>query len=61
MEMHSLPLEDTVYLDQGMRMGCLTFDHYGRRTMKEATPAEMEVMRRHNWVVHRTAEVPIRG
>ena len=33
-----LTLDDTIYFDQGMKMGRLTFDHCGRRTIRESAP-----------------------
>ena len=40
-----LTLDDTIYFDQGMEMGRLTFDHRARRTIKEAaTLTEREAM-----------------
>ena len=38
----------------------MTFDQHGRQLTKEATAVEREAIRRHNWLVRNSTEVPIR-
>ena len=42
-----------------MRMGRMTFDQQGRRLTRELTAVEREAVRRHNWLVANTTDVPI--
>ena len=47
--------------DHGMRMGGLTSDHNGRQVMSEVNVKEREAVRRHNWLVRMSPEVPVRA
>ena len=42
---------DQLTWDHGMRLGTLTFDNAGNRTLLEATLKERENMRKYNWLV----------
>ena len=43
--------DDAIYYDQGMRMVRLTFDKEGQQLLPDASVAERENIRRHNWLV----------
>ena len=46
-----LTWDDAIYYDHGMRLGTVTFDETGNRTLPEATIKDRENMRRYNWLV----------
>ena len=41
-------------------MGRMAFDLDGNRVMRESNVSEREAVRRHNWLVRRDKEVPVR-
>ena len=56
-----LTIDDSVLFDHGMCMGRMAFDLDGNRVMLESNVSEREVVRRHNWLVRKDKEVPVRA
>ena len=55
-----LTIDDAVLFDHGMCMGRMAFDLDGNRVMRESNVSEREAVRRHNWLVRKDKEVPVR-
>ena len=55
-----LTIDDAVLFDHGMCMGRMAFDLDGNRVMWESNVSEREAVRRHNWLVRKDKEVPVR-
>ena len=56
-----LTIDDAVLFDHGMCMGRMAFDLDGNRVMRESNVSEREAVRRHNWLVRKDKEVPVRA
>ena len=56
-----LTIDDAVLFDHGMCMGRKAFDLDGNRVMRESNVTEREAVRRHNWLVRKVKEVPVRA
>ena len=56
-----LTIDDAVLFDHGMCMGRMAFDLDGNRVMRESNLSEREAVRRHNWLVRKDKEVPVRA
>ena len=56
-----LTIDDAVLFDHGMCMGRMAFDLDGNRVMRESNVTEREAVRRHNWLVRKDKEVPVRA
>ena len=56
-----LTIDDAVLFDHRMCMGRMTFDLDGNRVMRESNVSEREAVRRHNWLVRKDKEVPVRA
>ena len=56
-----LTIDDAVLFDHGMYMGRMAFDLDGNRVMRESNVTEREAVRRHNWLVRKDKEVPVRA
>ena len=56
-----LTIDDAVLFDHGMCMGRMAFDLHGNRVMRESNVSEREAVRRHNWLVRKDKEVPVRA
>ena len=55
-----LTIDDVVLFDHGMRMRRMAFDLDGNRAMRESNVTERESVRRHNWLVRKDKEIPVR-
>ena len=56
-----LTIDHAVLFDHGMCMGRMAFDLDGNRVMRESNVSEREAVRRHNWLVRKDTEVPVRA
>ena len=56
-----LTIDDAVLFDHGMYMRRMAFDLDGNRVMRESNVTEREAVRRHNWLVRKDKEVPVRA
>ena len=56
-----LTIDDAVLFDHGMYMGRMAFDLDGNCVMRESSVTEREAVRRHNWLVRKDKEVPVRA
>ena len=56
-----LTIDDAVLFDHGMCMGRMAFDLDGNRVMRESNVSEREAVRRHNWLVRKDKEIPVRA
>ena len=56
-----LTIDDAVLFDHGMYMGRMAFDLDGNRVMRESNVTEREAEHRHNWLVRKDKEVPVRA
>ena len=54
-------IDDAVLFDHGMCMGRMAFDLDGNRVMRESNVSEREAVRRHNWLVRKEKEFPVRA
>ena len=55
-----LTIDHAVLFDHGMCMGRMAFDLDGNRVMRESNVSEREAVRRHNWLVRKDKEIPVR-
>ena len=56
-----LTIDDAILYDHGMRMGRMAFDLDGNRIARESNVIERETVRRHNWLVRKDKEIPVRA
>ena len=56
-----LTIDDAVLFDHGMCMGRMAFDLDGNRVLRESNVSERDAVRRHNLLVRKDKEVPVRA